>query len=211
MTCRSRILRILLARGSSRKEAVHHHCIILTISIQIHRPYELGAVVVALDDRIVIIEIEPYVGIGLCLVEERFTHLTFHTIDDSRHGILCVGGQTRRRIVGHLQRGAVHLGPRLGARRAFIYIISSAFWLLGQFAPRNQRAVCTALRGHATTSRTINSHHATSKLLLKPLGGCERRGQCQRQHHEENLFHHKKVLLVRNFCCKGMGFSTAFG
>ena len=57
------LLIAFLATGSIRIETVHHHGIILTITVQVHGPHELGAVVITVDDGVVEVKIKPYVGV----------------------------------------------------------------------------------------------------------------------------------------------------
>ena len=94
MACSGSILRILLTRCRTGIQTVHHHGIVFTVAIGIHRPAELGAIVVALNHAIVEVDVQPDVGPGLCLVEERLAHSSLHTFwTDSRYGIFCVVGE----------------------------------------------------------------------------------------------------------------------
>ena len=63
MTRRSRVLLIvaLAATGCSGKEAINHDGIHLAIAVQVHGPHKLRTIVVACDDGIVEVEVEPHI------------------------------------------------------------------------------------------------------------------------------------------------------
>ena len=81
----------IVAVACSCEEAVNDHGIVLAVAIEVHGPDEFGAVVVAGDYLIVKVENEPYVGPGLCLVEEGLAHGAFGSVGcDGRDGVLGV-------------------------------------------------------------------------------------------------------------------------
>ena len=132
------ILSIIVV-GSPCKQAVYHHGIVLAIAIEVHRPAVLRTVVVALDDVVVEVEVEPHIRVCLRLIQERCAHLTLHAVGrDGRHGILRIVGQSGLQT-GHRQRFCIDFRIRRRTLSPFIHIIGSPFGFLGEFTPRDER------------------------------------------------------------------------
>ena len=85
------VLRILFARCSTGIEAIYYYGIVFTVTVSVHWPTELRAVVVAWDDGVVEVYIQPHVRPWLRLIKEGRTLLTLYTVGtDSRNGIFGV-------------------------------------------------------------------------------------------------------------------------
>ena len=163
------VLRIITTCGSC-KEAVAHHTIYLAISIQVHRPDILRAIVVANEHLIVVVKLKPHVAPRLSLVKERIRHRSFHSFwTDSRHSPFGIVSHRRRLVVRHLERLCIHLLEVGCSSRATIQVVGRAFWFLRQLAPRHQIAVSTATCHTALRTLAVCHHHTASHRLLQSL------------------------------------------
>ena len=128
----------IVAPCGACKQAVAQHGIHFTVAVKIHWPHKLRAVVVAGNDLVVEIELEPHVAPRLGGVAEGLRQRPFGAVGtDGSHGPLGVGGHRRGLIVGHLERCAVHLRKLARAACTAIYVVGGSLGLLCQFAPRH--------------------------------------------------------------------------